>query len=86
MLNLDTHIVVHYLEGSLKPKEFALYHNFLRACSILPITTAIAKVSMQLDFNTEPADHLIAATSIVHGLPLLTRDAKIRKSKLVEFA
>jgi predicted nucleic acid-binding protein len=34
----------------------------------------------------DPADELIAATSIVHRLPLVTRDKKIRKSKLVPLA
>ena len=34
----------------------------------------------------DPADELIAATSIVHGVPLLTRDRQIRRSKLVPLA
>lgn len=29
---------------------------------------------------------VIAATSVVHGVPLLTRDARIRRSKIVPLA
>jgi PIN domain nuclease of toxin-antitoxin system len=39
-----------------------------------------------LDFTGDPADELIAATSVVHAVPLLTRDKQIRKSKLVPIA
>jgi predicted nucleic acid-binding protein len=39
-----------------------------------------------LDFRSDPADELISATSIVTGIPLLTRDHKILDSRLVPFA
>lgn len=38
------------------------------------------------DFKSDPADEIIAATSLVHRVPLLTRDRKIKKSKIVPFA
>ena len=38
---------------------------------------------LTLDFSSDPADELIAAASLAHGVPLVTRDRKIRKSKLV---
>jgi PIN domain nuclease of toxin-antitoxin system len=49
---------------------------------VLPITGAIAERSILLSdsFSKEPADRLIAATAIVHGLTLVTKDEKIRKS------
>lgn len=50
---------------------------------ILPITLEIAIQSCELDYSADPADELIAATSIVHDVPLLTRDRTIRGSKLV---
>lgn len=53
---------------------------------IWPIDFAVARRSIELDFKGDPADELIAATSIVHGVPLLTRDRHIRRSKLVPFA
>jgi PIN domain nuclease of toxin-antitoxin system len=39
-----------------------------------------------LDFKSDPADELIAATSLTYQVPLLTRDDRIRTSKLVTFA
>ena len=51
-----------------------------------PIDFAIARMSTRLDFRGDPADEIIAATSIVHDLPLLTRDATIRRSKMVPLA
>ncbi len=50
-----------------------------------PIDLEVAQQSTQLDFKGDPADELIAATSIVHEVPLLTRDRHIRRSKLVPF-
>ena len=38
-----------------------------------------------LDFESDPADELIAATSIVHRVPLVTRDEKILRSRVVPF-
>jgi len=47
---------------------------------------AICQKSTELDFAGDPADELIAATSVVHRVPLVTRDKKIRRSKLVPLA
>jgi PIN domain nuclease of toxin-antitoxin system len=63
MLNLDTHVLVFALMGSLT-----------------------ARVSTSLDFRGDPADEIIAATSVVHRVRLLTRDRAILRSKLVPFA
>jgi PIN domain nuclease of toxin-antitoxin system len=119
MLNLDTHLVVALLDGSLNSKETTLvsveplavspivfwelaklvqlrrltmdfdtleFRNFLRQVTVIPITFEIALASTQLDFHSDPADQIIAATSMIHRIPLLTRDRKIRKSKIVPFA
>ena len=51
-----------------------------------PAGTTITNWGTGLDFDGDPADELIAATSVVHGVPLLTRDRKIRTSKLVPLA
>jgi len=53
---------------------------------VWPIDLAIARTSTALDFDGDPADEIIAATSVVHDIPLLTRDRTIRRSKLVPLA
>lgn len=53
---------------------------------VWPLTREIAHASTQLDIRGDPADELIAATSVVHHVPLVTRDAALRRSKIVPFA
>lgn len=53
---------------------------------VWPIDLAVARQSTRLDSQGDPADELIAATSVVHDVPLLTRDRRIRRSKLVPLA
>ncbi len=60
--------------------------SVIRDLRVFPITLAIARQSTDLDFRGDPAGEIIAATSIVHGIPLLTRDRHIRKSKIVPLA
>jgi len=40
----------------------------------------------QLDFLSDPIDEMIAATSIAHSVPLLTRDKKLLQSKVIPLA
>ena len=61
------------------------FRAFLRACTIFPISIEIARKSTELDFKSDPADQIIAATSVVEKIPLVTRDRRILKSKLVPF-
>jgi PIN domain nuclease of toxin-antitoxin system len=58
----------------------------LSKLKVWPIDLAVARESTRLDFQGDPADELIAATSVVHGVPLLTRDRRMRRSKLVPLA
>lgn len=53
---------------------------------VWPLDLAVSLQSTRLDFRGDPADELIAASSVVHRVPLLTRDRKIRGSKIVPFA
>ena len=53
---------------------------------VWPLDLAIARASTRLDFTGDPADELIAVTSLVHGIPLLTRDRAILGSKMVPLA
>jgi PIN domain nuclease of toxin-antitoxin system len=119
MLNLDTHILIHALQGSLTAKERKLLSadtwsisgivlweisklvqlgrvemdltdpDVVRALSKIhtwPLTLEICLGIHDLDFSSDPADEIIASTSIVHRVPLVTRDGKIRKSKIVPLA
>jgi len=60
--------------------------DFLRATEqetfVLPIDSAVAERSMSFTprFPRDPADRIIAATALIHGLDLVTSDEKIRKS------
>jgi PIN domain nuclease of toxin-antitoxin system len=119
MLNLDTHILLHALSGTLARREKALLSNETWSISAIvlweiaklcelgrievdlddpvlertlakiqtwPLTLDICRTIKTLDFDSDPADEIIAATSIVHGVSLVTRDRRIRRSKLVPLA
>jgi PIN domain nuclease of toxin-antitoxin system len=58
----------------------------LQEVHVWPLELEIAVTSTRLDFAGDPADELIAATSVVHRVPLLTRDRRIRRSKIVPIA
>ena len=45
------------------------FSRLIGQIQILPITLAISLTSTKLDFNCNPADEIIAATSIVHKIP-----------------
>lgn len=66
--------------------ESAEFTRLIGQIQLLPITLPICVQSTRLDFASDPADELIAATSIVSKVPLLTRDKRILKSKIVPFA
>ncbi len=58
----------------------------LRRVHIWPVDWEVCRALDELDFHGDPADELIAATSIVHDVPLLTRDRTLRRSKRVPLA
>ena len=119
MLNLDTHIFLFALDGTLTAREkkalaadrwgiaaivlweIAMLHRkgrialgldsplLVQALSrmhVWPLTREVCLSMLKLDFSGDPADQLIAATSVTYDAPLVTRDANIRTSKLVRFA
>jgi PIN domain nuclease of toxin-antitoxin system len=119
MLNLDTHILLHALAGTLKPAERRLLAGdqwsisaivrweickleqlgrieldldlpevgrILHGLHTWPLSWEICQASCRLDVRGDPADELIAATSIVHSVPLVTRDKVLRRSKQVPIA
>ena len=51
-----------------------------------PATPEIAALAVRLPdpFPKDPSDRLIASTAMVEGMPLVTADMRIRRSKVVE--
>ena len=119
MINLDSHVLIFALAGTVSEKERRLLAGntwsvsaivlrelaklvqlrrivmdledprivrTLSALHVWPIDLAVSVQSTRLDFSGDPADELIAATSVVHNVPLLTRDRQIRKSRIVPLA
>jgi PIN domain nuclease of toxin-antitoxin system len=60
--------------------------RLLSTIQIWPITLEICRQIQKLDFRGDPADEIIAATSVEHGVPLVTRDGIILKSRVVPLA
>lgn len=60
--------------------------HILKKITVHEISTEICLNIPKLDFTSDPADEIIAATSLTLNIPLLTRDNKIRKSKIVPLA
>src|SRR5439155_13641440 len=60
--------------------------RILRSVQLWPITADIARMSTRLDVAGDPADELIGATSIVHEVPLITRDRNLRRSRRIRMA
>ena len=118
MLNLDTHVLLFALDGSLTLREEALVssdrwgisaivlweiaklHQLgriergledpvllerLNHVRIWSVDLQVAHALLRLDFRSDPADELIAATSIAHNVPLVTRDARLLASAVVPF-
>ncbi len=54
--------------------------------AVLPITSrACARITgLPATYPKDPADRIIAATALVEGLPLITADREIRRSKTVQ--
>jgi len=66
--------------------DHPLMAESLRRLRIWPLTAEVCRAVRRLDFASDPADQLIAATSLAHNVPLLTRDRRILASKVVPLA
>jgi PIN domain nuclease of toxin-antitoxin system len=119
MLNLDTHVLLYAVAGTLRPRETRLLSRdrwsisaivlwevaklaqlnriaidlddpdvvrVLARVHVWPITREVARASTRLDIQGDPADELIAATSVVHHVPLVTRDQRLLSSKSLPIA
>jgi predicted nucleic acid-binding protein len=61
-------------------------NRLLNEMTIWPISREVSKAIGRLDFRSDPADEIIAATSIAHDIPLLTRDSRMLGSAVVPLA
>lgn len=119
MLNLDTHVLLHALSGSLTRAESGLLSGGVWSISAIvlweigklaelgrievdlddpelvrvlskihvwPLDLDVCRAIRALDFDSDPADEIIAATSVVHRVPLVTRDRRMRRSRRVPLA
>jgi PIN domain nuclease of toxin-antitoxin system len=119
VLNVDTHVLLYAVTGTLTARERRLLSahpwsisgivlwelatlaqlgrvrldlddprvvRVLDRVHVWPITREIAAASTRLDLRADPADELIAATSVVHAVPLVTRDRRLLSSKRVPIA
>ena len=50
----------------------------------LDVSVILALDGLPKGFHGDPADRIIVATARAHGLPLATRDARIRRSRTVK--
>lgn len=55
----------------------------LETGTVWPLDADICMALRRLDFKSDPADELIAATSLARRVPLLTRDGRLRGSALL---
>ena len=62
------------------------FGEFLRIVTIFPISPEVARQSTRLDFVSDPADEIIAVTSLVEQIPLLTRDGRMLESRMIPLA
>ena len=60
--------------------------RFLASVHVWPLSLEVVRALRRLDFRSDPADEIIAATSLAHQAPLLTRDRKLLRSKIVPLA
>jgi PIN domain nuclease of toxin-antitoxin system len=76
-------------KGRIRPAE--PFPTWIRRMSapdvvqVLPLSTdvVIAVDELPAEFHGDPADRLIVATARTHRLPLATRDASIRRARVV---
>ena len=53
---------------------------------VWPLDLQVCRAISTLDVEGDPADEIIAATSLVHRVPLVTRDRRLKRSKIVPLA
>jgi len=74
------------LEINITAKNFVNLYLASRNIAIQHISPEIAELSVRFgsEINNDPADRIIAATSIVQNARLVTADSNLRNSKLLD--
>jgi PIN domain nuclease of toxin-antitoxin system len=67
------------IESPELARSLALVH-------VWPIDLNVCRRIARLDFRSDPADEIIAATSLAHNVALVTRDRRISRSSIVPLA
>ncbi len=57
----------------------------LRRIHTWPLSWEVCRQSCRLDISSDAADEIIAATSIVENIPLVTRDRALLDSQMIPF-
>jgi PIN domain nuclease of toxin-antitoxin system len=70
---------------AIQPSDPRL-RTLLETMTVWPIDLQVVNALRLLDFRSDPADELIAATSVVMDVPLLTRDTRMLASRVVPLA
>lgn len=67
------------LRLTLSARSWVSKTEALSLFEFIPVTNSIALRSVQLKMHPDPADRLIVATALELGLPLVTKDDKLRQ-------
>ena len=82
---LEPSLLISKGRVSVSGPPVAFMREFARRFHVLPIDADIAILATQLPLpQGDPFDRIFVATAQLHGLPLVTRDASIRDSGLIE--
>lgn len=74
------------IEVDTSPANFLNLYLETRNVSVVSISPEIAELSTNFgsEINNDPADRIIAATSIIYNARLVTADTNLRNSNLVD--
>lgn len=74
------------IEVSTTPANFINLFLESRSVSVISISPEIAELSTNFgsEINNDPADRIIAATSIIYNARLVTADTNLRQATLID--
>lgn len=74
------------IEISTTPANFVNLFLESRNISVIPISPEVAELSVNFgaEINHDPADRIIAATSVIHNAQLVTADSNLLRTELID--